>query len=407
MTATSAALEVAPELERWRPAVQGRRFIWLLSPPWDDVSTRQNHFAMRLARLGAEILYVENPSAWSSVLKQRRWRELPFAAGARVRQVEPRLHIMRAAFALPGAMHSDRVAEVNGQLLARQIAQWTESRRWSGYTCWCRTPHSLFTLRHLHAAGTVYDITDDYELYETDPAVRELVKGREHLLVNRADAVFLTTNELAGKDALRHRNTQIVPNGVEYELFAAASRPGPIHPLVAGVRKPVIGYVGLTSHWMDFELLEMLGRRWPGQIVMVGPIAAGVEARARSIPGVVWAGFVPQRELGPYIRGFNVSIMPHIVSELRRRANPLKIWEYLAMGKPFISCDLPALDPVRHLVSVAANREGFVQAVAERLGDAAGYDGAAAQAVAKTYSWDNIFNAMMPQLEPLLAGGAA
>ena len=93
--------------------------------------------------------------------------------------------------------------------------------------------------------------------------------------------------------------------------------------------------------------------------------------------------------------------MPHLVNELRKRSNPLKIWEYLASGKPFVSVDLPAIDAAREFVDVAKDREHFIELVADAL-----YRRdkccAGAQAAARCYSWDTLFNQAMTYLSPKL-----
>lgn len=390
-------------LDAWRPILKGRRFLWLLAPPWHDVPTRQNHFAQRLARLGAEVLYVENPPALSSVVKQRRWRELPLCRAGRIEEIEPRLHVLSPGLSFPGMKRSDAIAAVNGKLIAGQVNRYLREHGWSSYECWCRVPASIFALRHLTPETTVYDITDDYGLYERDDAARTGVRERERQLLARADHVFITSGELRKDPAISAARPLLVPNGVDYDLFAQGSEPGTVSPVIAAIGKPVIGYVGLTSHWMDFELLEMLGKRWPGQVVMVGPIAAEVEARARAIPGIVWAGFVPQPELPPYLRGFDVCIMPHLVNELRRRSNPLKICEYLAMGKPFVSVDLPAVHRFRDVIDVAPDREHFVRLVAANLVmSPLPRVVERRRAIARAFSWDHIFETVLEQLYPPL-----
>jgi glycosyltransferase involved in cell wall biosynthesis len=392
-----------PSLEIWRPYVEGRHYVWLLAPPWDDVPTRQNHFARRLARLGASVLYVENPPALSSVVKQRRWNQLPLRLAPRVREVEPGLRVMSLAGAIPGMRQSESIAAWNGRQIARQVNQWLRERGAPPFTCWCRVPACIHALRHLDPAFTVYDVTDDYELYEPDVKARARVHERERELIAKSGQVFITAEPLRQKPAIAAANPMLAPNGVEAGLFAQATDGGPIHPSLRGIEKPIIGYVGLTSHWMDFELLEMLGRRWPGQVVMAGPIAAQVEARARAIPGIIWAGFVPQPELPPYLRAFAVSIMPHLVNELRRRSNPLKICEYLAMGKPFVSVDLPALQPYREVVDIALDRDDFLRRVAANLHappDPAMTD--RRRALAQAFSWDRIFEGILQQLHPPL-----
>lgn len=394
-------------LEKWRPCVEGRKFVWLLAPPWHDVPTRQNHFAQRLVRLGAEVLYVENPSAWTSVLKQRRWSELPMLGSSEIEAIEPRLHVMRPGMSFPGMKSSDTIASVNGRLIARKVQQYLREHGWSSYLCWCRVPACLFPLRHLAPERTVYDVTDDYELYERSKRARTAVEERENLLLARADHVFITSPELRKKAAFSDNRPHLAPNGVDCELFAQAQDDGLLHPLMTEIAKPVIGYVGLTSHWMDFDLLEILGRRWPGQVVMVGPIAAEVEARARAIPGIRWIGLVPQPKLPPYLRGFDVCIMPHVVNELRRRSNPLKICEYLATGKPFVSIDLPALEPFREVVDIARDREDFVRLVEANLKARKDTDLIRRrQEMARAFSWDHIFEGVLQQLFPPLRAAA-
>lgn len=392
-------------LDAWRPLLEGRRFLWLLAPPWHGVPTRQSHFARRLARLGAEVLYVENPPALSSVIKQHRWRELPLRHTGRIEVIEPRLHVLSPGLSFPGMKRSDTIASINGRLIAGQVNQYLRKHGWSSYESWCRVPASIFPLRHLAPATTVYDITDDYGFYEREGTGRTTVRERERLLLAQADHVFITSEELRKNPAISAAQPRLAPNGVDYDLFAQGSEQGAVAPVIAAIGKPVIGYVGLTSHWMDFTLLEMLGQRWPGQVVMVGPIAAEVEARVRGISGVVWAGFVPQPELPPYLRGFDVCIMPHLTNELRRRSNPLKICEYLAMGKPFVTVDLPAVQPFRDVIDVAEDREHFVRLVAANLAASPiPRDIERRREIARSFSWDCILETVLEKLySPLRA----
>ena len=383
---------ISPELDHWRNCVEGRKFVWLHCPPWDGVWTRQNHFARRLAALGAEVLYVESPRGWGSQLRREGLRALRSSSLPDVREVEPGLHVMASRPTAPGSMLSDAVARWNARQAARGVQRWLQSRDWSEWVAWCRVPKSVFYLDALDPAAVVYDVTDDYELYARSERERRLVEQRERALAKRADVVFVTAEGLLEKPTLREQRPVLIPNGVDTALFEAAADPtGSVAPAIAAVSSPVIGYVGLTSHWMDFDLLRQLGDQWPDHIVMVGPIQPEVEAEARSIPGVRWVGFVPHTELASVLRGFDVCILPHVVNELRRKANPLKIWEYLATGKPFVSVDLPALAPIRSHVRVASSPEDFVSLVSDALSEAEDQDSAVArQKAARTYSWDRL-----------------
>src|SRR6266478_2203063 len=82
--------------------LRGRRFLWLLVPPWDNVWTRQNHFTTRLAQLGAEVLYVENSFATSTLLKHGELGRRVFCPSNTFKEKAPGLTVMTPPPMLPG-----------------------------------------------------------------------------------------------------------------------------------------------------------------------------------------------------------------------------------------------------------------------------------------------------------------
>ena len=398
--------KIAPDLQRkWGSVLEGQRFVWLQSPSWDGVWTRQNHFTIRMARLGAEILYVENSRSLVGALRHDIGSSPALTFVPSIQEVEPGLSVMTLPPVVPGTMVSDVIGSINGALIGRFVGRWLADHGWGSYVCWCRVPQSVFALERLAPSATIYDITDNYEEFVEDRRRKKNVKEREARFLRQADLVLHTSEPLNGKRALGGGVTCLVPNGVDYQLFQKAGSPGmAAGPALADVRQPMIGYVGLVSDWIDFELLEMLGKRWPGQVAMVGPVRPELRDMARSISGLRWTGFVKERrDLPGYIAKFKVCILPFRVNELTRGMNPLKIWEYLATGKPIVSVDLPALEPARDVIDVAQSRQHFLELVASRLSDDAEQEGKQARrSLAKRYSWDVIFDRMMEYLSPLL-----
>jgi hypothetical protein len=131
---------------------------------------------------------------------------------------------------------------------------------------------------------------------------------------------------------------------------------------------------------------------------MVGPVHPEVQTIAHEIPGIVWIGFVPYLELPRYLSSFDVCILPQEVSELRHNANPLKVWEYFATGKPFVSVALRILDPFREIVDVAQSREQFLELVERRLQGESVERAEMRKSLAINNSWDALFNKMMESL---------
>lgn len=387
--------EEGPEMLR------GKRFIWLMVPPWDNVWTRQNHFTTRLTRLGAEVLYVELPFAAKTLFRDGQIKRSFWPSGGRFQQQGPGLTVLKCPPLLPGGLHFDSIAQLNARLLGRRIRNWVEDQGWTEYTCWCRVPMAELFLSQLKPSRVYYDITDDYKHFYNHPRIIENIDRREKRLVERCTKIFYTASSLATLENLQGRPAFLLPNGVDYELFAQAASPDlPIHPQINQLKKPTIGYVGLTSKWTDFELLEKLGRRFPDQILMVGPIHPDVEAKAKSIHGVAWTGFVKERsDLPRFIKGFDVCIMPFLVNHLTHHMNPLKVWEYLATGKPFVSVDLQGLGEARTLIDVATNHDEFLQMVEARLAGESAERTHARRRTAEQFSWDALFQKLLIHLE--------
>lgn len=384
-------------VNKWTEQVRGKRFVWLGSPPWDGVWTRQNHFTQRLVALGAEVLYLEAPSSWRARLRDRNKRADP----VRIREITRGLHVMSAPWHLPGANHWDTIAAINGVVVGATLRDWLHANQWQEFICWCRLPISVFALRKLRPNAVIYDVTDDYALYAKGEQERVRCQVRENELAARADLVFITSQELRKNTSIGSREPVWLPNGVDYETFAQASLPSfEMHPRLSELRKPIIGYVGLISHWMDFDLLEKLAQRWPGQVVMVGPVHPDVQKQVDALNTIHWLGFVPHTDVPRYLRGFDVCILPQHVSELRQRANPLKIWEYLATGKPVVSVALRLLDSMTDVVEVAQDHVDFLQRVAQCLEQGSTPDRVNRRmAAARALSWDTLFDRMMDSVQ--------
>ena len=86
----------------------------------------------------------------------------------------------------------------------------------------------------------------------------------------------LTAEGIAGDRIL------VLPNGVDPDWFQEQALRSRVPEDIAGVRRPVIGYVGALSHWLDYDLVAFLAREMPeASVVMVGPPGAvGVPSTA-------------------------------------------------------------------------------------------------------------------------------
>src|SRR4029450_8258323 len=128
------------------------------------------------------------------------------------------------------------------------------------------------------------------------------------------------------------------PHGVDVELFGKAQDPATEIPAAArNLQKPVIGYFGSIHEWIDVELIEWLARARPEWTFLLTGHAAVDVAALRALSNVQLIGAQPYHSLPAWAKAFDVAIIPYRMNRQVENANPLKLREYLACGKPVVS----------------------------------------------------------------------
>src|SRR3546814_7181189 len=105
----------------------------------------------------------------------------------------------------------------------------------------------------------------------------------------------------------------------------------------ADSRQPVVGYLGSCHEMIYLPLIEWRATQRPyGTFLLVGHAAVDV-SRLERLPNVVLAGAQPYASLPRWARAYDVAIIPYRMTRQVANANPLKLREYLATGKPVVS----------------------------------------------------------------------
>jgi len=148
----------------------------------------------------------------------------------------------------------------------------------------------------------------------------------------------------------------VVPNG---------ARPG-IEQVAEPVDLPrgeiTLGYFGhLTQAWFDWDLVRSVAAEQPDwRIHLVG---YGQDATGRLPPNVVLHGKVPRNELASYAANWDVGIIPFRRSPLAASADPIKLYEYLALGLPVVTTGVMPPPGADGLVVRAENEGSFTAEV--------------------------------------------
>jgi glycosyltransferase involved in cell wall biosynthesis len=192
-------------------------------------------------------------------------------------------------------------------------------------------------------------------------------------LVREADVVIAVSDELRRQAKALNRNTHRAPNATDPAVLGVASREGPIAPELTRIPHPIVGYVGQVADKMDYQLIDELAKARPNwSFVFVGPVWLHRQREADTLsdrPNVHFLGPRPFEELPTYLRGFDVCFLPHRRSKLTLSMDPIKLYDYLATGKPVVSTGVAGLDRFEDVVWVADDAPGFLRALEQALGE--------------------------------------
>jgi glycosyltransferase involved in cell wall biosynthesis len=393
--------------------LSGRDIILISSIEWDFNWQGHQEIASRLASAGNRVLYVENMGVRSPGLHDAKRVAQRFShwAGSLldggVRQVAPNLYVCSPLILPP--FGSSLRHQLNRRVLLPLLQRVVRNLRFDPAVIWTFLPTdtvaSLMRMLRTPRSVVVYYCIADFA--ELTPHRRDISKS-ERAIIEMSDVVFAQGPQLAEHCALAGREVSIFPFGVNLNRFAqqnghpngspaqdpppAAAR-GSASELMSRLPRPVIGYVGGIHKFFDVEMLAAMARARPGwSWVLVGPLQTSPRDLKR-IPNVYLAGPKPHEELPDYIRGFDVGIVPYLSNNYTATVVPTKINEYLAMGKPVVSTNLPEVSSFngKHRVIITSPNtpDEFVASI-ERALVSSGGDAVVTRrlAVAALNDWD-------------------
>lgn len=353
--------------------ISGQSFLVFPPGPWRDMWRNRHQIMSRLAQHNT-VLWVEPRMSvrklWQAVRNGRRLSWLP-----RVEHVADGLFVLHNPALLPPNAPLGLKRPVNAlyrTIVRRAMRQCGMARP----VLWLYMPEMTGIIGQYDERLTVYHVVDEYASYAGIPAAyAPKMRASEKIMLRQADVVIATAPALYESKSRISANVHLVPNAVDYDGFQRTLATAQTPPEMAALPQPVIGYVGAINDKVDYDLLLMIARSRPDwSLAMVGRVAvqtagdvAGYEA-LRGLPNVLFTGEAPVPDVPRYMAACRVCLLPYKINERTRNISSLKMYEYLACGKPVVSTDVPAAHEVGEVVRIAGGGD-FVAAVAEALHD--------------------------------------
>ncbi|MDQ0269111.1 glycosyltransferase [Cytobacillus purgationiresistens] len=359
---------------------------------WEGVQHRPHHFMRRAAGSGHTVIYIEPPVSLLGPLKNkqlvqnwRRWKN-------GLQQIDKHLYVLSPPPILPFGNKIRMVNRLNQRWIAKEVKKAMKQIGAQQAELYSFLPNSIDMTKHISFSRIYYDCVDDHAAFTglIDP---KLVSAMEQELMEKAHVCFATARQLLEDRQEWASDFHLVQNGAEYEHFARVQTETLLTPHdIANIPKPIIGFVGGVSDWIDLDLIAEAARKLADcSFVMIGPVDTSID-HFKSLKNVHFLGSKPYKNLPNYIQSFDACLIPFRMNKLTKSVNPIKMYEYLSAGKPVISTPLPEVVHYKDVIDIVTDADELVKVMRGLIEDPeimnASEKISQRQSVGKENSWD-------------------
>jgi len=274
-----------------------------------------------------------------------------------------------------------------GILVALQVrfAQW---RIGVSAPVYCATlPTAVDAIKVLRGRSiVVYNRSDPHaDFPEADAGV--LLKIEAEMFA-ASDLVIYASEQLRERERDRARGSSLV---IDHGVDLTAFRPEADAQAPADIRRipmPRLGFFGqLGRDLVDVPLIRELADRLPSaSIVLIGATPEPLPELADK-PNIFLLGEKQHQEIPAYGRQFDVALLPKPTTSWMMNSNPIKLKEYLALGLPVVSTDIPEAYRYPAAVAVAKDPADFASKVKETLDISSSWQPETARDLVRDQSW--------------------
>jgi len=198
-----------------------------------------------------------------------------------------------------------------------------------------------------------------------------------------ADVVLPVTQvlgDIVASYGVEHKRIVVIPNGINGERFESAPDVEAAKRALGLEGRLVLGFTGFVRDWHGLDkVLDLIAGDPPESrrhllVVGDGPARTGLERQARELGidnRVTFTGIVGRDDVARHVAAFDIALQPAVVAY----ASPLKLFEYLALGKAIVGPAQPNIEEILRrdhnaVLFDPADPNGLASAVSRLCGDA-------------------------------------
>ena len=403
------------DLQSTIPPVRGRDIVVIGLQPWYyDIGSNCKNIATYFAQHN-RVMYVNLPVNRKTFLSSNKnpgilqHCEVIKGNGATIRPIRENMwefyptSVVESINGLPSTKVFKVINYFNNRRFARNIRQAVRTLGFKDIILFNDNDiYNGFYLKELlHPALYVYYCRDFLQGYDY---WKKHVSVLEPQLIKKADAAVANSIYYAEYCSSHNPRSYYIGQGCNFELFNTdIEHPRPEE--LSGLSGPIIGYVGaIDSARLDDKILATIAREKPDwNIVLVGPEDDFFQAiQLHQIPNIYFTGRKPLQQLPDFVAHFDVCINPQFNNQITKGNYPLKIDEYLALGRPVVATRTRTMKLFEDYTYLADTPEQYTALIGQALQEDSPSQQARRIAFARSHTWDNSMAELYKVLNDLL-----
>jgi teichuronic acid biosynthesis glycosyltransferase TuaH len=245
---------------------------------------------------------------------------------------------------------------------------------------------------------TIYYMRDFLQGY---PFWKKHASILEPAIIGEADLVATNSTFYADYASQFNKNTLYIGQGCKIDLFDSTVA-YPIPEEMKNLSGPIIGYTGaLDSERLSIDIIELIASNRPDwNIVLVGPEDENfLNSKLHMFSNIYFLGRKPLADLPAYIGAFDVCINPQLINIITRGNYPLKIDEYLAMGKPVVATRTDTMKLFEEFTFLADQPEEYIELIERALMELDPELAFKRSSFARSHTWENSVGRLYEQMK--------
>lgn len=398
--------------------MENKDFIITSLQSWDiEIGTTIKNTALEISKKN-RVLYVNPPLDYMTRFRGEQTmsyirsldvikkRVLP------LRQINPNLWVVDCPFILhsinrlPSAWLFDLFNYINNKKIANQILKTIKELNFNNYI------HLIDT--DIYRSQYLKDLIKPFlSIYYCRDFVIGIDYWKKHgtrlepLLAAKSDMVLANSTYFEKRFKQYNANSFSIETGVNLQLYNISNN-WTIPEDIQQIPHPIIGYVGaINSIRLDINLLYELAKKRPNySFVFVGPEDEVFSNHPmHELKNTYFLGQKDINYLPAYILAYDVCINPQILNEITNGNYPLKIDEYLAMGKPTVATYTHTMNDIfREYTYLPHNEVEYLEALDKAVSEKECIQKKETRiAFAHTHSWENSVNKIYQYINTVIS----